>query len=327
MSEFYLVMHSISIYLSSCHCLQCAWNQYEFYFWCSDQRDFSACSGNWTCLPHAKKGGWPRQKQFQKKKKKSIIIKELEHEKGCFIEYSRLITFLPGTALLTYFFNPSKTGDLGTLFSFWQHSAKSCSRHSNAYCRIDIKGYILLLICFMIFIIQSVIVLLLQSLKKSTLLLRDLVTQWYCFQKWKQAKIDLNMSDTKYEMLTQDLFFLLRHKNSNLETSSWPWRWEFQCIPLTSSKPFKTFLALHSWACREFQVNFQVLLNACNLWNFISFSFISSLMNFRMKKEFPKKISCFILYLHFLWSYTKYVNTDGNFSFAACRFWIWVATA
>ena len=135
--------------------------------------------------------------------------------------------------------------------AIWEHylasdrvQQKNHPSHRNANCHIDVRGCLLLQIYFMIFIVQSLIDLLLQSLKENTLAQGSgdtimLFPEAKADRKWL---LHLRAANMKYEMLTQDLFFLLRHKNGSLGTSLWPWRSGLKCVLLTLSKALKTYL-------------------------------------------------------------------------------------
>lgn len=132
--------------------------------------------------------------------------------------------------------------------------------------------------------------------------------------------LHLRAANTKYEMLTQDLFFLLRHKNGSLATSLWPWRSGLECVFLMLSKALKTFLnfalmglqRIPSWYSR-----FAPCLQSLK-------RFISSVMNFRTKKEFPLENKLLYL-LSSSGTILNALTSMGIFSFVVCRFWIWVA--
>lgn len=145
-----------------------------------------------------------------------------------------------------------------------------------------VKGGALFQIYFMMFIIQFLIIFLLQK----ALVLRDLVAQLYSFQKQKQTEINGYI----WGLLTpsirrKHLFFLLRHKNDDLAISLWPWRSRLKRVLLTLSKALETFFKLCTDCPAE---NPKLIFGVCSMPEVTkTFHFLTNEFQNNRKNKFP----------------------------------------
>lgn len=145
-----------------------------------------------------------------------------------------------------------------------------------------IKCGVLFQIYFMIFIIQFLVELVLPK----AIVLRDLVTQLYSFQKQKQTEINGYISGPLTPSIRhKQLFFLLRHKNDNLAISLWPWRSRLKRVLLTLSKALETSFKLCTDCPAE---NPKLIFGACSMPEVTkTFHFLTNEFQNNWKNKFP----------------------------------------
>lgn len=202
---------------------------------------------------------------------------KIEHKKLGFTKHRTFISF----------YNLGHTSLILAKQFIWEHYLVSDSvqrKNTLGITMATINCGVVFQIYFMIFIIQFLVAVLLQK----ALVLRDLVTQLYSFQKQKQTQINGYISGPLTSSIRhKHLFFLLRHKPSNLAISLGPWRSRLKCVLLTLSKALETFLKLCTDRPAE---NPKLIFGVCSMPEITKiFHFLANEFQNNWKTSFPRK--------------------------------------